>query len=440
MFGIPVDDQGTLFVAEDLPREQVRRIEDLWVTDEGVRRTAQFTGLWKAFGGFLVKVPGLKTRPALARDGTAPKAGELFFTATLEDRFGRSRIRLDTHRVFRLERGLAGAPRLQPRRRIRPGSFLLDFEGRLVGCATVDRKEEDIDEVAAEASRDRFGFGRMRFGYTSEHLRRLLYFSEIADQFQPGPHFDPRAVPLTKKEDKRLVWLGVDFQEMSKPLAEALGVQDRELTNDGRRGLLITELYADSPAARAGLKLEDVLLSVQIEGEAARDLVAEVDRLGFAGRMGMADRRGGQAPWKPTRNYLSNLLTEMGAGKKVSFDALRGREKLKIALSLEYAPVDYETAERHKDDPLGFTVKELTYEVRHYQKLDPSTTGVVVARIESGSKSDVAKLPPLSIISRVNDVAVKGLGHFRELLAASKGLTLTTVSHGQTKLVELSRE
>jgi hypothetical protein len=35
---------------------------------------------------------------------------------------------------------------------------------------------------------------------------------------------------------------------------------------------------------------------------------------------------------------------------------------------------------------------------------------------------------------------VKDLAHFRELAAASKNLTLTTVLFGQTKLVELARD
>jgi S1-C subfamily serine protease len=442
VFGVPVDDEGTLFVAEDLPREQVRRIEDLWSVEGDTRMPARFAGLWRAFGGFLVKVPGLKTVPAIALDGVAPPPGELFFAAALDDRFGRVRIRLETSRVFRQQRGIGGAPRLQPKRRLRPGTLLLDFDGRLVGCATVDRKEEDIDEVAAaEASR---AFGRSRFGFANDYLRRLLWFSEIAGQLdgKPGPHFDPRAVPLTRKEDKRLVWLGVEFQEMSKPLAEALGVQDRDLTNDGRRGLWVTEIYAGSPAARAGIALDDILLTVQPEGEAARDLVAETDRFAGLNPRGMLGERrgGGVTPWRAPRNYLTNLLTEIGAGRKAVFEVLRGRERRRVELALEHAPTDYETAERHKDEGLGFTVKELTYEVRHVQKLDPSATGVVVARVESGSKSDVAKLASLSIITKVNDATVKDLAHFRSLIAAAKGFTLTTVFYGQTKLVELSRE
>ena len=440
LFGLALDDKGTLFVAQDLSRDQVRKIEDIVVVDEGKSHPATFVGLFRGFGGMLVRAEGLKTSPGLMRDGQAPPLGQLFFTAGFEDRFGRSRIKLDYNRLFRTERGLAGAARLQPRKRIKVGTFLLDFDGRVIGCATVDKKEEDFDELAAESTRDRYFYGRGRSGYTPDHLRRVLFFSEIEAMFaNPAGHFDARAVPMSKKDEKKLVWLGVEFQELSKPVAEALAVQERDLTNDGRRGLMVTELYAHSPASRAGLQVDDILLSVQPEGENARDLVAEVDRYSFARGM-FPDRRGGQPPWKPTKNYLTSILTEIGAAKKVTFDVLRGKEKRKVQIALEYAPVDYETAERFKDDSLGITVKELTYEVRHFQKIEPSVTGVTVAKVESGSKADIAKLPPLSVIVRVNDVAVRDLAHFRQLAASTKGLTLTTVLYGQTKLVDLARD
>jgi S1-C subfamily serine protease len=439
VFGVVLDDKGTLFVPQDVTREVVRKIEDINVVDEGKTYPAVFAGLFKSFGGFLIRAEGLKAPAAAVRDGKAPPRGQLFFTATFEDRFGRSRIKLDYNRLFRTEGGLGGVPRVQARKRIKTGSFLLDFDGRVIGCATIDKKEEDFDDIAAEASRDRY-YGRGRAGYTPEHLRRLVFFSEIdAVLSNPAAHIDPRAMPMSKKEEKRLVWLGVEFQELSKPIAESLGVQDRDFTNDGRRGLMITELYAGSPAARAGLLVDDILLSVQPDGETARDLVAEVDRFGF-GRGGFQDRRAVQPPWKPTKNYLTTVLTEIGAKKTVTFDVLRGKTKSKVKLTLEDAPTDYETAERYKDDALGLTVKELTYEVRYFQKLEPGVTGVTVAKVESGSKADVGKLMTLSIIVKVNEVPVKDVAHFRQLAASAKGLTLTTVLFGQTKLVELARD
>lgn len=443
LFGIPVDDRGTLLVPQDLSREMVRKIEDIRVVDGARRLPGAFVGSFKSFSGMLVRADGLKTQPCVALDGAAPPIGQLFFTAGFEDRFGRSRVKIDYNRLFRRDKGLKGAVRLQPRKRAVPGAFLLDFDGRVVGWATSDKKEEDLDEMALEQARGRF-MDRYRSHFTPDYLRRMIFFSEIAAALRdPASHFDAKAVPMSHKEEKTLVWLGIEFQELSKPLAEALGIQERDLTNDGRRGLLITELYPASPAALAGLRVEDILLSVQPEGEpAARDLAAEPDRFGGYMRGGMHGYggRGLPAPWRPTRNYLTTMLTEIGVARKVTFEYVRDKAKAKMQVTLANAPTDYETAERFKDDGLGFTVKELTYEVRHYQKLDAALSGVVVAKVESGSRADVAKLPPLSTITRVNDVAVRDLAHFKELVGASKGLTLTTLSHGQTKLIELSRE
>ncbi len=448
VFGAALDDKGTLFVPEELSRDLVRKIEDVTVVDGGRSFEAAFVGSFRSFGGFLVRAEGLAAKPALALapDARPPASGEIFFTAGFEDRFGSSRIKLDYNRVFRIERGLAGAPRVQPRKRVRGGSFLLDFEGRIAGFATVDRKEEDLDELAMETARERTAMERYRGAYGADHLRRLVFLSEISGLLaDPAAHFDAKAVPMSKKEEKRLVWLGVEYQELSKPLAESLQVQERDLTNDGRRGLMVTEIYPGSPAAKAGIRPDDILLSVRPEGEAAaRDLVAEPDRFGMFGRGGSGFGPGGRnaavPPWKPTRNYLTSILTEIGAAKKASFELLRGKEKLDLPIALELAPVDYETAERHKDDALGITVKELTYEVRHFQKVEADVSGVVVARVESGSRADVAKLAPLSIVFRVNDVPVRDLAQFRELVGRSRSLTLTTLSYGQTKLVELTRE
>lgn len=439
-FGILLDAKGTLLVPESLSREMVRRIED--ITVEG--KAATFAASFKAFGAYLLKVDGLSGKPGVDLAAAAPPPGELFATADVEDRFGRSRITLDYNRLFRTERGLAGVDRLRSRFKIKTGSLLVGLDGRILGFASVDKKEEDLDELAMEASRERFAYDRYRTSYSPEHLRRLVFFSEIAAALAtPAAYADPKAVPMTKKDEKRLVWLGAEYQELSKPLAEALGVQERELTNDGRRGLLLTEIYAGSPADTAGLKTDDILLSLKPDGEASRDLAGEPDRFGGAfprtGRMPSTRGAPPESLWKPTRNYLTSMLTEIGAGKKVAFDVLRGREKRTVAITLEQAPADSETAERHKDDTLGMTVKELTYEVRHFQKLERAQTGVLVARTESGGRADIAKLPSLSVITRVNDVPVKDLAHFKSLLAA-KSLTLTTVLFGQTKLIELSRE
>src|SRR2546428_2677967 len=160
-----------------------------------------------------------------------------------------------------------------------------------------------------QPSRERYYAERYRGGSGPEPLGPLVFFSEIdAVLANPSPHFDARAVPMSKKEEKKLVWLGVEYQEVSKPLADALGIQERDQTNDGRRGLVVTEIYVGSPAEKAGLKVDDILLTVKPEGEAsARDLVAEPDRFDRMGRPSPYGPRGGMPAWKPTKNYLTSI-------------------------------------------------------------------------------------------------------------------------------------
>ncbi len=441
LYGAVVDGRGTLLIPAEVDRDAVRKVEDIHVVDQGRRIPASFVGSFRDFGAILVRAEGIGGRPAVDRGGTAPPPGKLFFTAHFDDRFGLDRAKFDYNRLFRREPGLRGAARLRPRKHIRPGSFLLDFDGRIIGFATLDKKEEDIDEIALESGRDRL-FERLRRSMSPEHLRRVVFFSEITAMLdEPGPYLDPKAKPMTKKEEKRLVWLGVEFQDVNKTLAEALGIQDRDLTHDGRRGLLVTAVYAGSPAEKAGLRADDVLISMKPQGEnRPRDLIAVRDEYGMIGRYPSAIRPNGRPMWRPARNYLNSLLTEIGAGKSVTFYYVRDRCRNSVDVTLEYAPTDFETADRYKDENLGITVKELTYEVRHFLRMDEGTGGVVVAKVESGGKADVAKVPPFSVICKVNGVEVKGTSHFKELLDASKGVTLTVLSFGRTKLYEIPKD
>jgi hypothetical protein len=434
LFGLPLDERGTLLVPQEFTREIVNKIEELRVVDKGKILPCTFLGSFKDFGAILVRVDGLATKPLHRLDLAALDPGALFFTLTVEERFGRSFAKVGTNRVFRVEKGEKGEWHVATRRPVKAGAWILDWEGRPVGFYSGSKKEEDLESAGMDEERRRYD----RYRNGADFAKRIFLFSELkAALGEPSAHFDPRAVPMTKKEEKTLVWLGVEFQELEKKLAESLGIEEKDLTNEGKRGLLITDVYAGSPAEKMGLKADDVLLTITPEGGAATDLTPEADRF---------DRyrfRGDTfVPWRPRKNYLTQLLTTLGPGRKVSFEFLRGRERKTADVLLEKSPVDFDTAEKLKDDPLGFTVKDLTYEVRYFQKLDPAAGGVVVAKIERGSKAEVAKLQPLAIITRVNGTPLNGLEHFTGLLAGArtsgaKTVTFTVQNFGQTRLVDL---
>ena len=435
LYGLPLDERGTLLVPQEFTREIVNKIEELRVVEKGKILPCTFLGSFKDFGAILVRVEGLATRPLHRMDLSALDPGALFFTLTVEERFGRSFAKVGTNRVYRVEKGQKGEWHVATRRPVKAGAWILDWEGRPVGFYSGSKKEEDLESAGMDEERRRYDRYR---GAGADFSKHIFLFSELkAALTEPSAHFDPRAVPLTKKEEKTLVWLGVEFQELDKKLAESLGIEEKDLTNEGKRGLLLTDVYAGSPAEKMGLKPDDVLLTITPDAGTATDLTPEADRFDryrFRGET--------FTPWRPRKNYLTSLLTTLGPGKKVSFDFLRGRDKKSAEVVLEKSPVDFDTAEKLKDDGLGFTVKDLTYEVRYFQKLDAALGGVVVAKVERGSRAEVAKLQPLSIVARVNGTPLKGLEHFTALLAearasGAKAVTFTVQNFSQTRLVDL---
>ncbi len=432
LFGLPLDDRGTLLLPQEFTRDIVNKIEELRVVDKGKLHPCQFVGSFKDFGAILVRVEGVKTDAIHRGDLAELEPGALFFTITVEERFGRTFAKVGTNRVFRVEKGQKGQWHLDAHRPIKSGAYILDYEGKPVGFYSGSKKEEDLEQAGMEE--DRYRYRR----YQPDFQKHIFLFGGLKDVLaEPGPHFDPRAVPMTKKEEKTLVWLGVEYQELDKNLAESLGIQERDLTNEGKRGMLLTDVYPGSPAEKMGLKADDVLITLTPEGGSAIDLAPENDRFDR-----YRYRPEGYTPWRPRKNYLTSLLTSLGPGKKATFTYLRGTEKKTADVVLEQSPVDYDTSEKFKDDGLGFTVKELTYEVRYFQKLEANAGGVVVAKIESGSKAEVAKMQMLSIVTRVNGAAIKDLAHFKEMLEKTraekaKTITFTVQTFGQTRLVDL---
>ncbi|MHC4607108.1 MAG: S1 family peptidase, partial [Planctomycetota bacterium] len=352
VFGLPIDDKGTFLVPTNLSPEWSRRIKEILLMQGRARTPAKFVGLFEKFHALLVQVEGLETKSAIDPDGARPAPASLLFTAAFEERFGRARVRIDYNRFCRTGTGLAGKKRWVPRKPVRVGTFLMRPDGTVIGFYSGDKKEETLQEAAMAAARRRYG-GTHEVS-VPEFLKHPFFFGEMKEIFaDPTAHFDPRAVPKSVKEEKQPVWLGVEYQELDKDLAELLEIQEREQTDDGRRGLLVTTIYPGSPAAKLGLKPDDVLLSVHAEGkDEATDLTPE--RGGYYGRPYWRERRGygASAPWKPAQNYLNSLLTEIGAGKKVTLAYLRGGKRLDASLELEKAPANFDTAGKHKDEDL----------------------------------------------------------------------------------------
>ncbi|WP_210528515.1 trypsin-like peptidase domain-containing protein [Rubellimicrobium arenae] len=153
-------------------------------------------------------------------------------------------------------------------------------------------------------------------------------------------------------------YLGVQIQPVTADIASALGLDQPE-------GVLVAGVQPDTPAAAAGLRDGDVIMS--LDGEA----VAEPE-------------------------VLSRSVASREPGEKVRLQVWRSEEVVDLTATLAALPS--ETATPDSDaaplsgvavPDLGLTLQELTPDLREEWGLTESTQGVAVLGVEDPTRSDV---------------------------------------------------
>jgi serine protease Do len=179
-------------------------------------------------------------------------------------------------------------------------------------------------------------------------------------------------------------WLGVSIQPLTPDLAASFGAKDT-------KGVLISDVIADSPAGKAGLKPGDILL--EFEGkrtEAPADLQRAV---------GLA-APGHQAKVKVWRE---------------------GAEKT-LEVRIGEAPDEREAqAQRGRATPsvLGMEVRPITPEVARQLNLK-NAEGVIVARVEEGSAAAEAGIQRGDVIREINRQRVRSMSDFERVTRDAK--------------------
>ena len=202
-------------------------------------------------------------------------------------------------------------------------------------------------------------------------------------------------------------WLGVSVQSMSDELATALGL-------DRARGGLVAQVLPDSPAARAGLRTGDVILSV-----------------------------GGKAI--ETSRDLPRVVAALKQGSTADIVVWRDKKEQTIAATIGAQPA---TASAEKSDggrasksSYGLGLAALTPEERNAFNIPGSVHGVLIARVIEGSPAAEQGLQPGDVIVRVANGAVNDPAAAARALdaakAARKPVVLLIARRGETLFVVL---
>jgi len=209
-------------------------------------------------------------------------------------------------------------------------------------------------------------------------------------------------------------WLGVESQDVNADKA-------KELKLPAERGVLLGQVIADSPAAKAGLKENDVITEIngqRVEGETQfRRMIHEIP----------AGRTAELTVWRDGRaQKITATLGKSADRSNVWFKS--GPENYSFQLpkveipNLEIFPnTDGESfgVLAGGRPRLGIDAEDLSGQLGSYFGA-PDGEGVLVREVNSGSPAEKAGVKSGDVITSVNGERIRSLGELREKLAANR--------------------
>ncbi len=403
--GVLVDAKRVL-VLRDLPPKTTARLTRIMLHPaDGKAIRAAFVGTLKDYGGFIVETETpLDGEKLLGTEDVAELRDKLLLGVDVTFQ-GEKRVAYFSHVRFSY---------LEPKWRdqifpffvgARENVFVYDTAGRLLAIP-ISRRQRVTEKER----------------WSGSNPSLLLPAAYLMDMLADLPvSVDPSNLPLDEAHENRLAWMGATLQGLDRELARARNVSD--LTSDGETGAVVSYVYPDSPAAEAGIKTGFILLRLQVEGE-PKPLEVKFDHdEGRSFPWEMLDEVPEEVfdqipvPWPSAEDEFTRALTDLGIGRKYVAEFFHDGEVLKKAFENVEGPPHFESAPRYKSKALGLTVRDFTYEVRRYFQKEADDPGVVISRIEPGSKAAVAGMKPFELITHVNDLPVRDVKDFEKLIA-----------------------
>lgn len=169
-----------------------------------------------------------------------------------------------------------------------------------------------------------------------------------------------------------------------------LGIQPDDLTPDQRdtygtsEGALVQTVEVGSPADKAGIQVEDVIV--------------EINRKKISNQV-----------------QLRDVIAAVKPGTQIPITVIRDKQKKMLKVTLQEDPklaVASGPASQEATDKLGFSAAAVTPELVDNYKLDPKSAGIVVTSVTPGSSAMKAGLQPGLVIVKANNKAVKTNAEF----------------------------
>lgn len=200
-------------------------------------------------------------------------------------------------------------------------------------------------------------------------------------------------------------WLGVVIQEVNKDLAESFGL-------DKPAGALVAQVLEDGPAAKSGLQVGDVILSMN-----GQPIVMSAD--------------------------LSHLVGTLKADEKAKLEIIRNGKRQTLDVTIGAMPDDdadigtgsgAEGSAERSSNRLGVSVSDLTAEQKKSLELKG---GVVIKEVQDGPAAMIG-LRPGDVISHLNNQAIASAKQFTEIakdLPKNRSVSMRVLRQGRASFI-----
>jgi Do/DeqQ family serine protease len=192
----------------------------------------------------------------------------------------------------------------------------------------------------------------------------------------------------------RRPWLGAKLQPVTQEIADSLNLKRPA-------GALVSSLAPRSPATRAGMKVGDLVVSV--DGQDVDDA-----------------------------NAFDYRFATKPLGGQAMIGVMRGGREVKLAVALETLPDSPrdEAVIKTRSPFLGAKIANLSPALAEELRLDIDTKGVVVTDVENGSTADSFGLQKGDIVLVVNNVRIETTHDLVNVISKPSRLWKLTIQRG----------
>ncbi|QOH71266.1 DegQ family serine endoprotease [Pseudomonas putida] len=198
-------------------------------------------------------------------------------------------------------------------------------------------------------------------------------------------------------------WLGVVIQEVNKDLAESFGL-------DKPAGALVAQVLENGPAAKGGLQVGDVILSMN-----GQPIVMSAD--------------------------LPHLVGSLKDGEKAKLEIIRNGKRQTLDVAVGAMPDDdaditagADGSTERSSNRLGVAVADLTAEQKKSLELKG---GVVIKEVQDGPAALIG-LRPGDVISHLNNQAIGSAKEFTEIakeLPKNRSVSMRVLRQGRASFI-----